>query len=100
MKLIFKEEQEEKKILEALEYDECVIEYLDSDGDVEKILIAKDDNLENLIIFWRTSIYVYPVSDRSSMEEAYERIEEDYAIRKIVDIYPVSPSVVFERTKK
>lgn len=100
MELIFKKEQKEKKILEALEYDECVIEYLDIEEDVEKILTVTDDNLENLIVFWRKTVCVYPVSDRFTMQEAYEQIKEDYAIKKITDIYPVSPSVTFERIKK
>ena len=103
MKLIFKEKQKqekEKKITDAMAYNECVVEYLESEVDIERVLIVKDDNLENIITFWRSSVYAYPISYRLGMQETYEQIENDYDMKKIVDIYPVSSTITFERIKK
>lgn len=103
MKLIFKKEREqekEKTILDALAYGECIVEYLDNEVDIERILIVMGDNLENVVVFWRSSVYTYSLSGDLSRQEIYEQIKNDYAMEKIVDIYPVSSTITFERIKK
>ena len=103
MKLILKKEQEqpkEKTIYEASEHYECVVEYVDGEGDVESILLVKDDNLENVIVFWSSSVYVYSISGRMAIQEVYELIKNDFIIKQIVDIYPVSSSATFERSDR
>ena len=103
MKLIFKKEREqekEKTILDAMAYDECIVEYLDNEIDIERILIVMGDDLENVVVFWRSSVYTYSLSRDLSRQEIYEQIKNDYAMEKIVDIYPVSSTITFERIKK
>ena len=102
MRLIIdrQEKQKEKNIFDALEYMECVIEYLDNEVDIEKVLIVRDSDLKNIIVFWRSSVYAYSLCGELSIQEIYEQITDDFVMEKIVDIYPVSPTITFERLKK
>lgn len=101
MKLIFEQQkQKERDIFDAMKYDECVIEYLDNEVDVETLLIVRDDDLENIIVFWRNSVYTYSMSGKWALDMIYSEIKDAYSIDRIVDIYPVSSTITFERIKE
>ena len=102
MRLILEKEQKqkEKRILDAMEYDECVVEYIDEDDDAESMLIVVDDTSENVIVFWRLSVYAYSVMGKKPIQEVYELIKLDFDMKKILDIYPVSSTITFERVKE
>ena len=110
MKLILKEQQkqERKKLLDASAYKECIVEYKDRNGDIQKMLLVMDEIFENIIVFWHSAVFVYSMSndlllegdDDLLLEEVYEEIEHDLDVDVLISIDSVSTTVSYELEKK
>lgn len=95
MELIFEKQEKKKSFIEALSYDECVVEYVEQGGDFEKILIVKDSNLESIIVFFNSTLYTYSLSN--GIQEVYEQIKDDFLIEAVIDVYPVSTVITCKK---
>ena len=72
------------------------------------MLLVMDDTFENVIVFWRSSVFVYSMSNDLLLEgyndllleEVYEEIEHDLDVDIVIGIHSVSTTVNYELEKK
>ena len=93
MKLIRKKQQkqERKKFLNA--YREYIVEYKDKSGDIQRMLLVRDDLFKRVIVFLPSSVYTYCISNDLSLEEIYEQVVKDSEIDILIGIYSISTAV-------